>query len=536
MENLLYRLRQNRGEESTAYTTRFESALSKVEELITAEQRAESRRHAELARAECRRQSLDFIVALQSHNDAIAAMPEGAEAPAAPIAPVPPAAAEVRLFTLPEVRKGFLYLRHVGISLATRSSLLRSSGGSLRFDKVSELLRKTELDALVASKTTHQASHSYLADAVADEEEFEDYDEEAYFIEDQDDDYAWLAEHDAEDEEGSDDPEEDLEPDEKMDTAMLGYLEARKKLLSLRRARGFKEPGEAPSGSKDTSYKPYHKDHPKGRSGRKGSGKGKGSKDFQWVHKPDRNGKGRNRTPPPTRRAKARGRNRLKGCGRREPAGSQYLGMAFAPNPVTFQRTVQVVSRLVDRVLSMDGELGLETLPLTSGDSEQCRLVTPLGHAILDTGCTSTLVGSENERLWRKELQRITNGTLQPEESSKKVRFEGINGKSKATCQVKYPVRIANHDGFIQASVIPGKAPFLLSIKALRQMKAKLDCGRDVLEIPRIGEVSLTVNGVGHYMLPFLNFSGKAEGTRTRSHHNGCIAQPAGFRAKSPSS
>ena len=44
MENLLCRMRRKRGEETTAYTTRFETTLAKVEDLITAELRLERRR------------------------------------------------------------------------------------------------------------------------------------------------------------------------------------------------------------------------------------------------------------------------------------------------------------------------------------------------------------------------------------------------------------------------------------------------------------------------------------------------------------
>ena len=159
----------------------------------------------------------------------------------------------------------------------------------------------------------------------------------------------------------------------------------------------------------------------------------------------------------------------------------------------------------MDHCLSLDESLGLG-VPGEDA-SESCCLVTPPGHAILDTGCTSTLVGSENEKLWREELLRVTKGNLKPEKGPSEVRFEGINGESTASYQVKYPVRIANRDGFIQAAVIPGKAPFLLSIKALRQMRAKLDCENDTLTIPGIGVVNLLVNGVGHYMLPLLDFS-----------------------------
>ena len=228
LENLLYRVRRNRNEETTAFTTRFETTLSKVEDLISTEQKAEKRRQADLAKAEYRRQSLDYMVALQAYNDAVAALQEGQDPPAAPVAPAPPAEQpDPKPFVFPEVMKGFLYLRHVGISLQTRASLLRSSGGSLRYDKVSELLRKTELDAMVASRTMQQANHSYLAEP--QEDDFDDDDDEAYDTDHDDD-----EDEDDEDDDQDEDPEDDDEPDEEMDTAMLGYLEARKKLMALR--------------------------------------------------------------------------------------------------------------------------------------------------------------------------------------------------------------------------------------------------------------------------------------------------------------
>ena len=58
LENLLYRMRRRRGEETTAFTTRFETTVAKVEDLISSEQRLERRRQDQ-QRAEFRRQSLD---------------------------------------------------------------------------------------------------------------------------------------------------------------------------------------------------------------------------------------------------------------------------------------------------------------------------------------------------------------------------------------------------------------------------------------------------------------------------------------------
>ena len=90
----------------------------------------------------------------------------------------------------------------------------------------------------------------------------------------------------------------------------------------------------------------------------------------------------------------------------------------------------------IDRCLVWDMRLGLET---EQANSEQAYLAVPPGHAIVDTGCTSTLVGSESERRWSEELSRQRKGSLQPERGPSDVKFEGINGEAGATCQVKYP-------------------------------------------------------------------------------------------------
>ena len=559
LEDLLFRLRRRRGEESTSFVTRFETSLAKVEELITEEQRAERRRQADLQRSEYRRASLDYMVARRQHELTVAGLATGQEPPAEPIAPAPPAdLPQLQPFRFPEVVKGFIFLRHIGISLQTRASLLRSSGGSLRYDRVSDLLRRTELDALVASRaqaTSH--GHGFFADAPEDEDPFEESEgdelEEDY---DDDDEYGAFAEGE-ETELTEEDAVEDEDGDE-YSVAMMGYLEARKRLLNLKKARGFKEPvdghasGKGGHGGTERDRR-EHRDRDRGRATTPSR-----RPDFSWRDKEQRRSSQKSyagrrpRTPPPTRGSGLKGggktKTKNKGKGHRassssrrgEPAGSQYLGMAISEPKVELDfrpefsymayataatststssarpRTSQefsYVSRqsfshlesFVEECLTLDRLMGLE--PASPESAESCCLVTPPGYAILDTGCTSTLVGDENERLWSAELERKTGGALKPEQGDSDVKFEGINGETRASYRVKYPVRIGPRDGFIQAAVIPGKAPFLLSIQALRAMRAKLDCEHDVLEVPGIGKVPLETNAVGHYLLPLLDFS-----------------------------
>ena len=544
METLLYKLRRQQGEETTSFTTRFETTLAKTEELVTEEMRQERRRQQDQVRAEYRRQSLDYIVAQQQHQATVSALPEGVAPPPGPTPPTPPAElAAVVPFRMPEVLKGFLYLRHVGISLQTRASLLRSAGGSLRYDKVAELLRRTELDSLVASKGAKVGGHSYFADLENEdyggEPDDDDFDDDSYY--DDDDEYGGYAEDDEEDFGDDDEIEEDADDD--YNTAMIGYLEARKKLMSLRKSRGFKDPPEATSGKGVTTKAGKGKDsRHKGQSypGRVGRG------DFQWRSGsalPSRSSSQSRSKGGQHRKSKGQGK-RAKGQGRRssgstarrgDPNGSQYLGLAtsapsvppasstssasrtlpdqalmanFAPEfsfmAVAESRPSGCISEAeIDRCLMWDKHLGFEAEQF---ESEHACLAVPPGHAIVDTGCTSTLVGADSEKKWNEELNRMTGGALQAEREPSDVKFEGINGEARASYQVKYPVRLGGRDGFVKASVIPGKAPFLLSIQALRQMRAKLDCGSDTLEIPGIGLLKLAVNSVGHYLLPLFDF------------------------------
>ena len=276
-----------------------------------------------------------WTVAKQAHEASVAALEEGAEAPAAPIAPIPPSEPPaVEPFSFPEVVKGFLYLRRVGISLQTRASLLRSSGGSLRYDRVAELLRKTELDAMVASRFAAVNESSFLADL--QEDGYDDpNDVDDKWSEDDgydDEDFGGFAEGG---ETEDDDDENDLEEgDEDYDTAMLGYLEARQKLLALRKARGFKEPGDQATSHKNSGSgksRPGHREQSREGRGKPSSSSSTRPRDFQWRERraTSTQGRPRQKTPPPPgrdRRPKGKGKSKSQGKrkgARREPTGAQ---------------------------------------------------------------------------------------------------------------------------------------------------------------------------------------------------------------------
>ena len=90
------------------------------------------------------------------------------------------------------------------------------------------------------------------------------------------------------------------------------------------------------------------------------------------------------------------------------------------------------VESFVNQCLVQDDLLGL--CSAASASAEACCLVTPPGHAILDTGCTSTLVGSENEKRWNEELQRLTGGGLASGGHQKPV-LRGSMGRQRPATQ-----------------------------------------------------------------------------------------------------
>ena len=134
---------------------------------------------------------------------------------------------------------------------------------------MADLLRRTELDAVVASRS-QAANHSYFADEGEDFDDPYDPDDEQYPEEDyyEDDEYAAFAE--GEGDESEDQEEDEAARDEDEDeygSVTLGYLEARKKLMSLKKSRGFfKEP--TGSGSKGSSKGTEHRDHHRDREPR----------------------------------------------------------------------------------------------------------------------------------------------------------------------------------------------------------------------------------------------------------------------------
>ncbi|CAJ1350729.1 unnamed protein product [Effrenium voratum] len=131
----------------------------------------------------------------------------------------------------------------------------------------------------------------------------------------------------------------------------------------------------------------------------------------------------------------------------------------------------------------------------------------PIGRAIIDTGCTSSLIGEDTVEALTKHF--ISQQVPAPQEVSlPPVELKGFNGHTeRATKGLKWLVKLGSLWGYITTYVIPGKTPFLLSRKVLQGMEATLDMGNLTITSKKHGMIRVPLQQAanGHLMMPLLD-------------------------------
>ena len=122
------------------------------------------------------------------------------------------------------------------------------------------------------------------------------------------------------------------------------------------------------------------------------------------------------------------------------------------------------------------------------------------GMAVLDSGCTKTVVG----QVWLEEYLKTLTDT-----DSKRVKFGrsdecfrfGDGEKVQAVKQATFPVQIGGVDALVNAHVVENNIPLLLSRQSLKKADAVMDFSKD--KVVMLGEtVSLHTTKSGHYCIP----------------------------------
>lgn len=140
-------------------------------------------------------------------------------------------------------------------------------------------------------------------------------------------------------------------------------------------------------------------------------------------------------------------------------------------------------------------------------DDDVWLTTVPEGYAILDTGCTTSIVGSETAESLTKFMGSHgwplpVSCTLPP------VELKGFNGnKVESTDGLRWNVKLGNLWGTITTYVVPGSAPFLLSRRVLEGMQARLDLGALTITSEKHGMIDAPLRQAsnGHLLLPLIH-------------------------------
>ena len=137
-------------------------------------------------------------------------------------------------------------------------------------------------------------------------------------------------------------------------------------------------------------------------------------------------------------------------------------------------------------------------------------LVSSPGFAVLDSGCGKTIIGERTlqqfQQIWSQD------GRFGPEFKTEMNVFKFGNGDRETSEQVVVmPIGLAGRYGNVQAAIVKGDAPLLLSRPALKRLGATLDFENDRIKLfSGSVELDLKSNAAGQYVLDVLDFPTKS--------------------------
>ena len=135
-------------------------------------------------------------------------------------------------------------------------------------------------------------------------------------------------------------------------------------------------------------------------------------------------------------------------------AGSQRTGAGVVENVEHF---ICVASPMSSGPDAMIAQL-LEKRQQVKDDHTEVCLVSSPGFAVLDSGCGTTIIGSETLAGFKKILS--AKGIVVPPEFSESNTFKYGNGETEVSNRmVKLPICLAGRRGSIHAAVVKGQAP-----------------------------------------------------------------------------
>ena len=353
---------------------------------------------------------------------------------------------------LPAVVLGHLFMRKYGLNREQRAQVIRSTGGSSRFEDIEKVIRASDFE-----ERHHEQGHrgSGRRDTVMVAEESSASEPELSSEEVQE------AEIDSDDEELEEAYEVKQRAKHQAKKAFRNYKDSRRRVREIKKER--------------QPYMPVVALNPDAAPPEAGNVK----PTFRYDRKEGRR---------PGDKEQDRGR------GDRRRKEEVSMVQAAAVTEFSYMAVVEVGQEPIAAALSTDDEY--EILSST----------VPAGMAVIDTGCTASVIGAMTAKRYTEFLR--SRGLPEPEAIAlPPVQLKGFNGvRSTAQTGLRWLVKIGCLWGHVTTYVVPGLAPFLLSRKVLQGMEATLNLADNTITSAKHGltGVKLSQASNGHLLLPLV--------------------------------
>ncbi|CAE7752069.1 GIP [Symbiodinium sp. CCMP2456] len=354
----------------------------------------------------------------------------------------------------PEVILGHLFMRKYGLNREQRSQVIRSTGGSCRFRDVEKVIRASDYEDKFHDPSSRvQSSRSTSGANVLAAEEGSSLSEPTYSDEDEVNEAATGDEENDDDE----DLEEAYEIQKKAKNdakrAFRSYKDSRRRVKEIRKDRQPYMPVVAIPPSSSNAVPPD-------------------ALPVQPTFRYDRK---------PSRRTNDKGKGGRKG--RKED-----VSLVQASLVTEFSYMVSAEDAAPE------------------DDQEIFAVSVPPGLAVIDTGCTTSVIGRRTadryiEFFKARNIPEPTLVTLPP------VQLKGFNGmRSSSDRGLKWTVKLGSLWGQVTTYLVEGEAPFLLSRKVLQSMEATIDLGKCTLSSENHGlkNEPLAQASNGHLLMPLV--------------------------------
>ncbi|CAE7253172.1 RE1 [Symbiodinium sp. CCMP2592] len=352
----------------------------------------------------------------------------------------------------PEVILGHLFMRKYGLNREQRGQVIRSTGGSCKFKDIERVIRASDYEDKMQeqggrgqNQRPGRAANVLAAEEDSSLSELSGSDEIHEAAEDS-------GEEDEDDEELEEAYEIQKKAKDQAKKAYRSYKDSRRKVREIKKDRQPYMPVVA---------LPPQQGHPTVPEGMPVQ------PTFKYDRKPTRKGSGRQKGGRKDRR--------------------EDVHMVSAEHLSEFCYMVAT-----DDAAEMEFEIYAVTVPA--------------GQAVIDTGCTTSVIGAETAQRYieffrDRGLPEPTPVDLPP------VQLKGFNGvRTSSEKGLRWLVKLGQLWGQVTTYLVDGQAPFLLSRRVLQNMEATIDMGKCTLTSHKHGIFNepLSQASNGHLLLPLV--------------------------------